>query len=866
MAPRNVLTVKVEGEGDFGQAKREAVRAAGDIEESFDKAADGVEKSFDGAGDGVKRSLSEAERAADRAADGIGDSFDDVASDVERSFDGVGDGVKRSLADAERAADRAADDIGDSFDKAAKDTKKSFDGAGAKIGADLSKAPKAANRIAKQMPPPFERAANDIGESFESALNGIGDNIDLSSAAASVTSQLGSLAALGGPVGAVAGLIGTQFGDDLAEGFQSGFSSRKRGLVSSIRSGLEGAELASVGRAGGAAYSKGFGEGLADVTRTASILKTELQGLDRSIDLTQSTKQAQVLADVFEVDLASGVELARRLISNDLVDDTDEAFNLMAQTAQKFQINFEDIFDVASEFSPVFNKLGVDGAQAFDIIGQTVQQGLLPNVDRAGELFEEFNIRLSELGTLDEPIAAIGLSIGDMQAKLANGQGAEALAEISEALLAIEDPAKRNSLAIDIFGASIESASDPDAVLRLLATADAVGEIGTAASDAVADLEAMQSGMDKLSKSVETGGRFLGEQADAWVFSRLTMIEYGASLIGVTDSLEEQRAKVSEAANEVNLYTNRADAMRSINAEVASSFDGTAGAVEGVRASIEGLFNFNFDQSMREIAGATDALADSLASTDSAAVGLNGAIDITTEGGGQLQRAFENLAVQQQRNIEAFNDGKLTADEFSTANAGVESSLREVLSQSDLTAAQVQGLIDKYLATPDQVETLVTLDDRASGRADEIRRAIDRIKGKTVTIRTNYVSGRGSSRASSGGFQEFARGGLARGPSLVGEEGFELAKRSGKLGLVGLGGPEVRDFKKPTQIYPHEETVKLLMGQLPGFANGTKSRDRMTLPAPPPATRQLAENIQIYTQPGRDLAAELDLALRMEFA
>ncbi len=725
-----------------------------------------------------------------------------VKIEGEADFSEATRDIKSSGARMEAEAKQTADAIDASFRQSGRKIGDRFASAEADVRKSLGDVERQARRSADDTAKAFDRAGDEINDS----LSDIGSNLNLDSLGSNISDKIADLGSAGGPVlGAIAG-VGVLFGDEIAAGFDRGFSAKRRSVELSIKTGLSGVDLEPIGRAAGAAYSAGFGESLSELTETASLLQGELSAVDDSLDLNEATKQAQILQDVLGVELPQSINLTRRLVSNGLVGDTQEAFNLIASTAQKFRLNFEDILDVASEFAPVFSKLEIDGARAFDIIGTTVQEGLLPNVDRAAELFEEFNIRLSEAETLQVPIENLGLSFQDMQAALANGRGDEALARIAEALLAMEDPVARNAAALEIFGASIESASDPERVIELLALADATGEVSTAMEDAAARSEELVGYWTRQKREAED----LAAGVASIATSALEAYDAYSQWLNEQRGLEERSTEqIDGIASSLGVLSNQAAAASVATGQIVEPFEemerSASEAAIGVRQvtiELNDLFNFSADQLLRNIATATDGLAEALANADVAAFGLNGQIDIAAEGGAAAQQAFEQFALQQQRNIQLFNEGKISGDQFAGTNAIIERNLRQVLSQSELTERQIDDLIDKYLATPGEVRTVVTADDRTSGYLNRLEQQLARIRrGASFTVRGS---------AAAGGVTFRAAGGPTEGLTVVGEHGTETAERGGRKELVGVGGPQLMHFSRPTMIRSHKATERAL--------------------------------------------------------
>lgn len=796
------VVVAVKGDVELGQARQAAKRDFDGIADDADRAADEVRRAFSGLeGDvasefddlarGIDSAMGQAERSAEDTADDIRLAFRDTAQDLPDRFSDAARDIGQELAGASAGADRAAGEIDDEFRSAAQRIPGHFSGIESEVRGELDGAADAARAT-----------ADDVASSF----NDIGSQIDLSSVGGSITGQLDGLLGSGGPFAVAAGTGAALFADDFAAGLDRGLRANNSRIILGIRTGLGDTALREVGSAAGRAYADGFGEGAADVQFTGAALRAELGSIDDALDLNQSTREAQLLADVFEFDVANSINLTRRLIANELVRDTDAAFDLIVAQFQELPTSAEESLEVLSEFAPVFAKLGIEGPQAARFIADSWKAGVFPNIERSTEALQEFNIRLTEADGLRDVITELGLDFEDAQRKLAGGEGGEVLADIITKLQAIEDPARRNALSLEIFGTALEDVNDTGKALDLIGAIDQFVESGDAAGRAAEQYAEAQGGLEELNRQVEEAGaqtaNLLISGRDTTSFGTfqdridvlngaletlgIRAVGSKTELTGLTDALDGE--------GQVGTFAQGIASLAPALDDATDSADGTATALADVRAELDSLFNFSPDQLMRDIADATDELAESLGAVDASAVGFGGAIDIAADGGAELQENLERLSFTQQDNIRLFNDGQLSAEEFAVANATVEANLRGVLSQSDLTADQVQGLIDKYFATPDEVKTVVTAVDAASLTLAQISRNLDLIPNQKIITVTTRSSG--TRQVDFRGFvDQFAEGGLARGFALVGEE-----------------GPELIDFNTPTRVYSNEDTGRILSG------------------------------------------------------
>lgn len=672
---------------------------------------------------------------------------------------------------------------------------------------------------------------------------------------------IGGLSA-GGPWIAAAGAVAALFGDSFAEGFNDGWNRKKDDTLRALSSGLDTAGLRKAGAAGGAAFADGFGESLSGLKDTAATLQSELGGIDNSLDLTVATKEAQALEQVFGIELPESVKLVRRLVANGLVPDAVTGFNLIAQGASDAGVEAADFLDVANEFAPVFSKLGVDGAQAFSIMATEVKQGLIPTIDRAAEQFQEFRIRL-EAGDSRAAIEGIGVDFDKLQQKLAAGKGDEALAQLSRSLLQVGNEAQRNAAFVEIFGASVEDVSDPKRVLELLATADAVGTIGTKAEDAAKKLADTQTSFDKIQRVASQTGSALGAGADLVLsgvigdmdsannaFLNFTSIVGGAipSVGRWSDRMRDAQEAAKDTANSTAAVNDALDAGTGAFDKTSKAANGLAGSAgkaadklgkvklsaDELRDALEGVFNFSFDQQLRAIAEQGDKLGESFQEASKKVVGLHGSIDITRKGGAALQETFEDLNGSVINAASAYRSGAITADQYATVQRAINTEFDAAARAAGLTAGQIDGLREKYLAIPKSIQTEIGVNVGAATREVlNLQAELAKLPTtKTITIQTRNAVIAATAQTTILGRET---GGPARGLTLVGEK-----------------GPELVDFGTSTAyVYNNQQTRSLLAG-----ASATAHSTAVTAPGQV-GRSALIENATIMVAPGRPLFAEL---------
>jgi hypothetical protein len=444
----------------------------------------------------------------------------------------------------------------------------------------------------------------------------------------------------------------------------------------------------------------------------------------------------------------------------------------------------------------------------------------------------------------------------------ASGQGADALASLSRSLLNVGNEAQRNAAFVQIFGASVEDVSDPKAVLELLATADAVGKIGTQAQDAAKQLNNTQTSLDDLKRKAGTAG-----EAVAGVLN-FALAQTSGDAKGTESALanlldgplgklvpksEELAAAFRRTSDETSDLADSTKSVESAMADVPGAFDKSAkgagnlasGAgkaadaldnvattADDVRKHLEGIFNFNADKLLRDIADQGDALAQTFAEAGKKAVGLGGAIDITKKGGADLQSQFEDLNGSLIDAAVAFKNNEITAGQFATVQQAVTGQFNEATRAAGLTTDQVEGLRQKYLAIPSRIQTEIGVNvaDAKLAVANLQAELAKLPTTKTITIQTRNAVIAATAQTTILGRET---GGPARGLTLVGEK-----------------GPELVDFGTNTAyVYNNQQTRSLLAGAAVAGQPATSAQSARG--------GALIENATIMVAPGRDLFQEL---------
>ena len=248
--------------------------------------------------------------------------------------------------------------------------------------------------------------------------------------------------------------------------------------------GAAGAELAEIQGAMQDLYAVNYGQTIADVGTAVGTVQKQLDGLNQT-QLTQATKGAMLLEEVFAYDLDSSVRSAKALVDNFGLG-AEEAFSYIATGAQNGLDFSGELLDSIQEYSTQFAKMGLSADDMFQIMEVGAESGAW-NLDKVGDAIKELGIRAVDgSDTTEAGFLLAGLSATKMAAAFAQGgeSARDAFFTTVEAISSMEDPLKQNQAGAALFGTLWEELG-PDVVGQLANITDE----SYAAGDAIADLE-----------------------------------------------------------------------------------------------------------------------------------------------------------------------------------------------------------------------------------------------------------------------------------------------------------------------------------------------------------------------------------------
>jgi hypothetical protein len=750
----------------------------------------------------------------------------EIEVEVQQSGPGM-EAIRRRVTDDAKATGQAVDTA---FSQAATATGAAFDRLQARIGSSFQKVTGDArsmwDRIGAESKAGADKAGSKSGEGFADSLKDKIGKLDFSSIGSNIGEGLSALSDVGGPIGLAAAGIGAAFADDIVTGFTRGFNANTGALALQIQTGLSAAEVGPIGRAAGEAYSEGFGESLKGLQSSAATLDNVLGEIDPSVPLQDAIRWASVLEEHFGVDIPRSAEIAGRMIHQGLAENTEDAYDTMIGASQRYRVAYDEILEVTREFGTTFSELGISGAQAADFVGQAWTRGLVPTIDRAGELFEEFVIEVQAgmTGRAAPAIEAVGFSFGRVQDAISDGRGGEAIRQLAAELLEMEDISYRNELAAQIFGTAIESAADKTAVLELIAELDNLGEgFDGAAEDSARMAEAMQSDLDVLKRDVENFAADAGENfsefyadmkgtgENPWEKIRTDTAEFLGWLQGDFASVSDH---VIEALDGVRFSAGRS--FEEVEEE-ALDLTGGLGDVTAATEELDAAFarltgQFDGDQAIRGLHDQIRELQQAEIDATASSYELGSGFDQTTAAGGAIAAQLEDLHGNLLDVAEAHRDGSATALELAQAQNSTEAALRSVAAQLGFTEAQTEDLIARYGQVPDDITTSVNAEGNAWSRTEALYNRLRGMDGQTYTTYINThtrtvaqtVTGRGggSTYHAAGGVAHAAPSGGMGAPVFVNDGG-------------GMAGPESADL-------PNGDLVLLPVGSQVNSAEDTQ--------------------------------------------
>ncbi|MFF3557321.1 phage tail tape measure protein [Streptomyces tsukubensis] len=288
--------------------------------------------------------------------------------------------------------------------------------------------------------------------------------------------------------GGAAALAGAAIAAGLIAGVTEALDEEKGNDVLAAQLGASPAEAQALGKAAGEIYTSGWGESVADANAALKSLWQEgLVPADATADeLADIGKRAMDVATVLGDEVGPTSNAVGQMIKTGLAANAEEAFDLMTVGAQNGANKAEDLADTFNEYSTQFRSMGLTGADAMGLMSQGLQAGARDS-DSVADAIKEFSIEaVAGSDKIRKGFEGVGLNADQMFQMIGKGgpSARQALGMTLDSLRSIEDPTRRNALAVELFGTKAEDLAGSLYALDLDTAADGLGEIEGAAQRA----------------------------------------------------------------------------------------------------------------------------------------------------------------------------------------------------------------------------------------------------------------------------------------------------------------------------------------------------------------------------------------------
>ncbi len=378
---------------------------------------------------------------------------------VEQEFQRAGQGAVQEMS---RAMDQVADEAERGGQEAGRDAARG-------IERGLSRVHEPARRAGREA---GEGAGESMGEGAES----------------------GSRRKVGGLGGKLAGLLGkagpwlaagTAVGGVFMVGLQSAMEKQDATAKLQAQVGAFGPRGAELGKAAGTLFSKGYGEGMGEVTDAIAAVIQNIGGMrDASkADIEAVSASAMDLANIMGEEVGGVSQAVGTMLRTGMAKNAQEAFDVLTRGVQLGANKAEDLLDTFTEYSTQFRKLGMDGKSAMGLLSQGLRAGAR-DADTVADALKEFSIRAVDGSKSSaEGFQALGLNAEKMTAQIAQGgkPAAAGLQTVLDKLRAMKDPVAREAAAVALFGTKAEDLGQALFSLDPSKAVKDLGQVGGAA-------------------------------------------------------------------------------------------------------------------------------------------------------------------------------------------------------------------------------------------------------------------------------------------------------------------------------------------------------------------------------------------------
>lgn len=440
----------------------------------------------------IKRAFENQAKLADRAADATGKlkvaqaGYQDLVEKGVRSgqrYERAKEAVEKATRDETRATRAATDAL-----KEYKDAQKAAEDSAAKTGSGIG-----------------------------TKLKGLAGNArsgGIDAASGFVEGFGGPIAAIGtkaGPIGialTAAVALGAVAGGLLAKQVLAGMDQLQSQANVAAKLGLSPAQMRPIAEAAAKAYAGNFGESVEanmDAARVA-IQSGLLNPGATQRDVQAMVQQLSTVSEVMGEEIPATARAAQQAIRTGLVGNATQAFDLFVRAQQNGLNVSEDFLDTITEYGTQFRQLGLNGPEALGLISQAVKGGAR-DTDTAADALKEFAIRaIDGSKSSSEAYEAAGLSAEDYTKRIAEGgdSAKQAFGQVLDSIRRIDDPVKRNTISVGLFGTKAEDLARAFGSMDLGTAVQQFGQVDGAAKRAAETMGGTAAGsIESAKRTVE---------------------------------------------------------------------------------------------------------------------------------------------------------------------------------------------------------------------------------------------------------------------------------------------------------------------------------------------------------------------------
>lgn len=316
--------------------------------------------------------------------------------------------------------------------------------------------------------------------------------------------------------------VGAAVGGGLSKGLTDNMNIEAANDKLAAQLGATGPEAERLGKVAGNLYGDAYGDSLESVNEAIRSVVQNIGGMSKAsdADLKSVTGTVMNLGKAFDQDIGATSRAVGKMLKTGLATDATQALDILTRGFQTGANEADDLLDTFSEYSTQFRVIGLSGEQAMGLLSQGLKAGAR-DADTVADALKEFAIRaIDGSDTTKHGFESLGLSSEVMAKKIAAGgpEAAKGLDQVLDSLRTIEDPVKRNAIAVELFGTKAEDMGEALFALDPSKAVAALGQVGGAATtmgntlndNANHKVEELKRGLEQMLQSAASSQGPLG--------------------------------------------------------------------------------------------------------------------------------------------------------------------------------------------------------------------------------------------------------------------------------------------------------------------------------------------------------------------